>query len=189
MPAAAFRGRAVLNRIVEWLAGRLPGEDRDAVLGDFAEAGSNHGQAIRELLGLTFDLSLSRLLCLVVDRWFRAGLFIGPRDLVKWTTLLLCLHELVLGESRPVGRCRNPGTCLNLDDPPALPHEPSDVPDARTLGYAPRLPQPGAGYAPLTMPRGCDDNFDFTRHVDIRMAERVDGAVERRRAAWRTGSN
>lgn len=41
-----------MNPIVEWLAGRLPADERDAVLGDLAEAGTSHAGAIRELLGL-----------------------------------------------------------------------------------------------------------------------------------------
>jgi hypothetical protein len=41
-----------LTRIVDWLASRLPEDERDAVLGDLIEAGASNGPVIRELLGL-----------------------------------------------------------------------------------------------------------------------------------------
>jgi hypothetical protein len=69
-----------LSRIAEWLAARLSAEDRDAVLGDLAEAGSDPGRAVRELLGL-----------------------IARRQLLLWKTLQpwiasVPMHPFVLGE-------------------------------------------------------------------------------------------
>jgi hypothetical protein len=42
----------VMNRAVEWLAGMLSADERDAVLGDLAEAHAGPTEAVRELLGL-----------------------------------------------------------------------------------------------------------------------------------------
>lgn len=41
-----------MTRIVEWLAGRLSADDRDAVLGDLSEAGAADRETVRALLGL-----------------------------------------------------------------------------------------------------------------------------------------
>ncbi len=41
-----------MNPIVEWLARLLPADERDAVLGDLAEADSTRGEAVLALLGL-----------------------------------------------------------------------------------------------------------------------------------------